>query len=247
MGSEIIYPYIDEAQLLAAVMWGAIVGMLISLALAVTLYVVRSIGLYKVAHRRGIKRPWMAWVPLADYWILGSVADHYRRVSLEENRNRRVLLTVLMCTYTAISLLQVIFAVDMVMTLLEYADTMGIYDLEQMVIGYEQRLGAESPVGMLSSLLSLAASIFYYICLHDFYASCRPANKNMYLVLSILIPVTEPFFIFSCRYAELGMPQRDENQQYTRPQKEEEPENALPPAQPSEPPEDTAGGLWKDS
>lgn len=39
----------------------------------ILLYVLSSIGLYKLALNRGIENPWMAWIPVANFYIIGKL------------------------------------------------------------------------------------------------------------------------------------------------------------------------------
>ena len=43
--------------------------------LAVASYVLTALALYTVARRRGLKNPWLAWIPVASAWIVGSLSD----------------------------------------------------------------------------------------------------------------------------------------------------------------------------
>jgi len=56
--------------------WGAfmalgIVFVLLFLAIIVVLYVLKSIGLATMAEKRGIENAWLAWIPIADLYIMG--------------------------------------------------------------------------------------------------------------------------------------------------------------------------------
>ena len=73
-----------------AVFWFAIC--LLSFAYSVTMYIFHSLGLYTLAQRRGIHRPWMAWVPVVNMWILGSISDQYQYVTKGKVTNRRKVL-----------------------------------------------------------------------------------------------------------------------------------------------------------
>ena len=44
----------------------------------IAVYVFTSLALYTIAKRRGINHPWLSWIPVANVWILGSIADQYR-------------------------------------------------------------------------------------------------------------------------------------------------------------------------
>ena len=50
-----------------------------------------------------------------------------------------------------------------------------------------------------------ALAVFYYMCNFDLYSSCKPDNAVLFLVLSIIIPVCQPFFYLACRKKDLGM------------------------------------------
>ena len=54
----------------------------------------------------------------------------------------------------------------------------------------------------------IAQMVLHYMAMYDLYSSCSPQNNVLFLVLSILLSVTEPFFIFFNRNRENGMPPR---------------------------------------
>ena len=66
----------------------------VMLAYAVVSYVLGSKGLYAIAARRGISNPWMAWIPVAGNWILGSVSDQYqlRKYGQDPNLRKKLLI-----------------------------------------------------------------------------------------------------------------------------------------------------------
>lgn len=181
---------------------------ILSFGLGVTLYVLQALGLYTIAERRGIKHAWMAWLPLVNMWILGSVSDQYRYVAKGQIRNRRKVLIGLYIAVLALGLVFFFAAIGMLVHLL-----MQIPEIAQM-----------GPNGMLSPsvglivlvagyillvwVLNVIALVFQYVCYNDLYASCCPENQVLFLVLSILFNVTLPFFVFACRNKDAGMPPR---------------------------------------
>ena len=62
---------------------------LLSLALSVVIYIFHSLGLYTIANRRGIHHSWLAWLPVGNLWLLGSIADQYQYVVKGKIKNRR--------------------------------------------------------------------------------------------------------------------------------------------------------------
>jgi len=75
-----------------------IVLYLAMLAGAILSYVLSSLSVYTIAKRRMISNPWLAWIPLANYWTIGAIADDYdSRMGIK--RKWRVLLLTLSLTF----------------------------------------------------------------------------------------------------------------------------------------------------
>ena len=53
--------------------------------------------------------------------------------------------------------------------------------------------------------------------MYDIYTSCTPKNNVLFLVLSILFNITEPFFLFFTRNKDEGMPPRRQQPVYEEP------------------------------
>lgn len=52
-----------------------LVIMFVVLAIGIALYVFSSLGLYSHAKRHNINNPWLAWLPVGNYWVSGKLAD----------------------------------------------------------------------------------------------------------------------------------------------------------------------------
>ena len=93
-----------QQQMLSEVAYIAFwVGLVIAVVAglwALAMYVLKSVGLYTIARRRGLKNPWMAWVPVLNDWLLGSISDQYRYVVKGQIRNRRIVLLMLVIVST---------------------------------------------------------------------------------------------------------------------------------------------------
>ena len=72
-----------------------LVYMLFMLTVSVGTYVLHALSLYSIANRRGIRRPWLSWIPVGSTWILGCISDQYQYVVKGKVRNKRKALLVL--------------------------------------------------------------------------------------------------------------------------------------------------------
>lgn len=176
--------------------------------LQIAVYVFSSLALYTIAKRRQIAYPWLSWIPVANVWILGSIADQYRYVARGEIRNKRKVLLTLQIISAVLVFLMIVFAISMVVG----AITGAVAGRPESAIMQRVVVSASGLLVLLVPLLgvSVATTIIRYMALYDLYSSCDPDNKVIYLVIGILIGITEPIFLFLCRNKDLGMPPRRE-------------------------------------
>ena len=190
----------------------ALVGLLTGLmgipafVIQIAVYVLSSLALYTIAKRRGLNHAWLSWIPVANVWILGSIADQYRYVARGEIKSKRkVLLTlnIISAVLTAVLVCLCVVAV--------------VGAFSGAIMGRHEDVIMRNLLGTLAGTLGLmvpilgvaiAAAIIRYMALYDLYSSCDPDNKTVFLVIGILFGITEPVFLFLCRNKDLGMPPR---------------------------------------
>lgn len=186
-------------------------SMLISLAV----YVFTALALYIIADRRGIKNPWLAWIPYANVWLMGCISDQYRSVARGQTKYRRRWLLFTEIANVVIGVLVIVLLFVMLFNVLSFGFG-NLENLENMTDAMGQELLSTimgPAVGMVLLALvlipiAIVHAVFTYIALYDIYYSCEPGNATLYLVLTILIPYTQPIFLFLCRNKDLGMPLR---------------------------------------
>lgn len=181
--------------------------LLVAYILGIVSYVLQSVGFYSMAKRRGIHNPWLAWVPVGNVWILGSISDQYQYVAKGNVRNRRKTLLGLMIAMLIISVLTVVALVAFFFGAVSNAGTLDSLSggVGLLVAGF---------VGYLALLaVSLTLLVFQHIALYDLYASSRPGGAVAFLVLGIFFSFLIPFFVFACRKKDGGMPPRPAPQQ----------------------------------
>lgn len=61
----------SNADGMAALMAMGIGVVLVFLLIGLVFYCLKSVGLYTLAKNRGIENPWLAWIPIADLYIMG--------------------------------------------------------------------------------------------------------------------------------------------------------------------------------
>lgn len=193
----------DAVGVLAVVVVIWLILALLSFAYSVTMYVLQSLGLYTIAQRRGIHRPWLSWVPVANLWILGSISDQYQYVAKGKVRNRRKLLLGLAIALYAVVLVFYVSYFAMLFQVIGTALKEG--SLNSQIIG---TILGMSGTSIVVAVLGILVAVFSYIAYYDLFQSCNPNNASAFLVLSILFNFLLPIFVFVSRKKDLGMPPR---------------------------------------
>lgn len=177
-----------------------------SFAIGIAAYILSAMALYTMATRRGIHHPWMSWVPVLNIWIVGSLSDQYRYVVKGQYKSRRKALLILEILKAVLALCMIVICIYMVVSLLGG----WIYEAGLDAVSEEILIPLMSILGLSVPLMgvTIAAMVLRYMAMYDIYVSCDPANSVLFLVLSILVGITEPFFLFFSRNKDLGMPPR---------------------------------------
>ena len=198
-----------------------------SFAVSILTYVFSALALYTIAKRRCIRNPWLSWVPVANIWILGSLSDQYRYVVRGEYKAKRKVLLTLNIVTTALALALLSTVVWLVVRVITGAFSQNI---DTLMEGMMAPLMGTAALSLPMAGVAIALAIVRFMALYDVFTSCDPQNNVLFLVLSILIPVTEPIFLFVCRQKDFGMPPRRPEFSYIPPQ-----QGWQPPQQPQEP------------
>lgn len=172
----------------------------------IAMYVLTALGLYTIAKRRAISKAWLAWIPGINCWLIGCISDQYRYVVKGEVKSKRkALLTLtfiqmgLVMAFIGALTVAIISGVNSAMFTRGYSQIM-----DSIMVPAIVTLGLLLPMAGVG----IAKAILYYMSMYDLYTSCAPENNTLFLVLSIIFRVTEPFFIFFNRNNDKGMPPR---------------------------------------
>ena len=181
----------DEEMMMSVLL--ILLGVLaVALLFSVIFWIISSLSLQSIARRRGIRNAWLAWVPIGNQWILGSIADQYQHLIQGKITSRRKILLWLGLANFVVSVIGGILS--------------GVIGATAQT---EEQMMVFSVVNLVSSLggmaLGITVLVFYHMSNYDLYRSCNPKNAVAFLVLGIIFPVTQPFFYLSCRKKDLGM------------------------------------------
>ncbi|MBE6958099.1 MAG: hypothetical protein E7447_02970 [Ruminococcaceae bacterium] len=200
--------------------------------LGVLVYILNAWALYTIAKRREIKKPWLAWIPVVNVWILGSVSDQYQYVVNRKVKNKRKVLLGLNIAQIALCAILLIWAIWVLIDVLMLSfGALSNFQLTDAMIYtlLQEHLMTILMLALLSipaAVLAVVYTVYFYMALYDVFRSSDPGNSTMYLVLSLVgnVVVEGAYCIFTmlCKEKDLGMPPR---KKATEEPLDEEPEN----------------------
>lgn len=169
----------------------------------VAVYVFCALALYTIARRRKFDRPWMAWIPVAREWLLGSLSDQYQlRVQRRVTHRRKWLLgmQVILVSGVVMTVVQLLLVVWNVLDA-GYNNYAGEYDLLK-VWG---SIGAVLLLWLVLIAVEIARTVLFHMSLYDIYRSCDPKNATLFTVLGIFFGFLQPIFLMICKDKDEGM------------------------------------------
>lgn len=189
--------------------------------LGVLVYVLQALALYAIAERREIKKPWLAWIPVVNVWILGSVSDQYQYVVKGQVKNKRKVLLGLNIAIAVIVSVILSVAIWLVVDLVRIAFDMPTYaDVKEMLVSNLMYyfgsnivlLALLSILAISLTVLAVMQTVYFYMALYDVFRSCDPKNSTLYIVLSLvgnfMVEGVYCIFLMLCKDKDLGMPPR---------------------------------------
>lgn len=189
-------------------------------SLGVVAYILQALALYTIAKRRGIKKPWLSWIPVVNVWILGSLSDQYRYVTKREVKNRRkwLLGAKILVLVLAVAMFTVLIA-----AFVNNIDWSQIFygtgdDYLDVVMGglFGAMTGAlviMLLLGLPTAVMAILIQVLRWVCIYDVLRSCDPKNHKVYFWVSLgvqLVGVSglESIFLLICMNKDEGMPPR---------------------------------------
>ena len=170
---------------------------------SIAAYILTAMAIYTISRRRGLTNAWLAWIPVANVWLLGSLSDQYQYVVKGQDKTKRKWLLIL-------NILKAVLLTMIVILAVVAAGSLFANQLSEIMGLVVALLGLVLPL----CAVTIALCVIRYMALFDIYRSVDPGNAVLYLVLSILFGPTEPFFLFFNREKDLGMPPRKKQPVY---------------------------------
>ena len=170
----------------------------VSAVIGIAIYLLESISVYKMAKSAEIKNPWLAFVPVANDWVFGTVAEKYKKKNGTKSARFGIILPVLggivlieaiaLTIFTVISIKEITgYALDAVNASAEMAPEQ-FMSLIPVIILYFALIA-----------VAIAYAVVFFIALWRVYSSFDKSNATLYIVLSVIFTISVPIILFIIR------------------------------------------------
>lgn len=161
--------------------------------IAVAMYLLQAFGLYGMAKGSGIGRPWRGFIPFANTFLFGKIAEKYRKKDGKPSAKFGGLLLAFEILTAVFAVVCLLFAINVFSVLFAYL----AYDNSDTAI-------SRAMVSMIFSSLvlmgvSIAYAVIYYVALWRIFTAFDYNNATVYFVLSIFFSFLGPIFLFVLR------------------------------------------------
>ena len=170
----------------------------VSAVIGIAIYLLESISVYKMAKSAQIKNPWLAFIPVANDWVFGTLAEKYKKKNRTKSARFGIILPVLegivlietiaLTIFTVISIKEITgYALDAVNTSSEMAPEQ-FMSLIPVIILYFALMA-----------VAFAYAVVFFIALWRVYSSFDKPNATLYIVLSVIFTISVPIILFIIR------------------------------------------------
>jgi hypothetical protein len=157
-------------------------------------YILRGLGLYTLAKRRGIPAPILAWIPVLTDYTLGALADN-----IGEYENRRSYHRFILPGCQILSSIVGIFMISPFLEMIQAMTEMSMYG--DTYFDPYTMMGSMSTISGLTSLFGILYTIFSLMAFYKIMQLYNPRNATLYTVLGFFFNFLRGVFLFTVRNA----------------------------------------------
>lgn len=177
----------------------AVLGLMIVAvaALGITFYLLGAFGLYNIAKRRGMNNAFMAFIPIANTYYLGKLADDINATMNKKTNNAKRILTLIILVLGLGFVAGIVGGVSVGINML--AAKSGMFYSSAIITIFTVLLS----IALFACNITLL--IFEYIALYTVYKEYSPNNATVFLVLTILFSdAASSIIMFAIRNKKSG-------------------------------------------
>lgn len=176
----------------------------ICLLVSLATYLLTAFGIYGMGKKLGVSKPWLAFIPVANVYAFGKIAQHYiKQDGTPSAKFSKILLAFEIIILVLSLVLTVALLFGFVIEVMSYPDVNAYFESEAFASsGFFTFIMPIVLIGIAIVVLAIINMVISYVALWRIFAIFDPDTATLYLVLSIFINILQPIFIFVLRNRE---------------------------------------------
>ena len=186
------------------VLAGYLGSMPISSVVSLASYLLTAFGIYNMGKTLGVKNPWLSFIPFANVYAFGNIAEHYiKRDGRPSAKFSKILLTLNIIILVLTLVLVTALLVGFVFEAISNPDINAYFESEEFASAASYTLVLPIVLGMFAICgLAIAYMVVTYVALWRIYFIFDSETATVYLILSIFFNFLQPIFLFILRNRE---------------------------------------------
>ncbi len=170
-------------------------------AVSIAFWLLQSIGIYKMGKNMGFTSPWLAFIPFANHYTFGKIAEKYiKNDGRPSAKFSKILLWFSVGVVAAVFVFMIFAIVSIVVQFINIPDLDALTYNEDMAVMVGLKIFLILLIGYFVLWgVAVAFNVVYYVALWRVFAIYDNKNATLYLVLSIFFPFLYPIFLFILR------------------------------------------------
>ncbi len=176
----------------------------INMLVSIFTYLFTAFGIYSMGKKLGVSNPWLSFIPFANVYAFGKIAEHYiKRDGRPSAKFSKILLIFQIIISVLALVLVVAILVNFVLEAISNPDINAYFESEEFAENGLFTFVLPAIFGLLGLfVLSIVYLVINYVALWRIFAIFDPDTATLYLVLSIFVSILQPIFIFILRNRE---------------------------------------------
>ncbi len=164
-------------------------------------YILTSLSLYSIADKRNITSAWTAWLPIANYWCVGSIADYHSNLDSKKSNWRKLLITLVIIGNVAVVVSYIslfVAAINMGMNAEYMAEDEITFAVLGMILPFYL-------IFIAAAVVIGTANICLSVCYYKIFEYLVPEKAIKYLLISLLVPFGLAGCLMKCKNSTVGV------------------------------------------
>ena len=171
--------------------------------IAIAMYLLQAFGLYGMAKKSGLSRTWRGFIPFANTFLFGKIAEMYVKKDGKRSAKFGGLLLAFEILTLVLAFVTIAFTISIIFVLVAAENET---DLAYSIV-------APMLAMLISCFVLMGVSItyivLYYVALWRIFTAFDYNNATVYFVLSIIFSILAPIFLFVLRNKEPVFDQKE--------------------------------------